>query len=125
MRTLLAVTITVLLALPAWAGELKIEDLRKGEGATAQRGTTVEVHYTGWLENGKKFDSSLDRGQPFSFTLSAGRVIRGWDQGVVGMREGGLRRLTIPPELGYGASGIGPIPPNATLIFEIRLLRAR
>ena len=102
---------------------LKIEDLVIGEGAEAISGQNVEVHYTGWLTDGQKFDSSVDRGQPFSFPLGGGRVIQGWDQGVVGMRIGGKRRLTIPPHLGYGARGAGSvIPPNATLVFEVELL---
>ncbi|MFH1162296.1 MAG: FKBP-type peptidyl-prolyl cis-trans isomerase [Candidatus Jorgensenbacteria bacterium] len=95
-----------------------------GTGAEAKAGDTVTVHYTGTLTDGKKFDSSLDRGQPFSFLLGAGQVIRGWDLGVAGMKVGGKRRLTIPPELGYGSRGAGggAIPPNATLIFEVQLL---
>ncbi|HSB43504.1 MAG TPA: FKBP-type peptidyl-prolyl cis-trans isomerase [Nitrospira sp.] len=102
---------------------LQYIDLIVGTGATAQAGQTVTVHYTGWLENGKKFDSSLDRGQPFSFPLGAGRVIKGWDEGVQGMKVGGKRKLTIPSNLGYGARGAGGvIPPNATLIFEVQLL---
>ncbi|OGZ22421.1 MAG: peptidylprolyl isomerase [Candidatus Nealsonbacteria bacterium RIFCSPLOWO2_01_FULL_41_9] len=92
---------------------------------TAQNGNKVSVHYTGWLENGTKFDSSLDRGQPFEFTLGAGQVIQGWDLGIVGMKVGEKKKLTIPPELGYGTTGTpgGPIPPNATLIFEVELLK--
>ena len=102
---------------------LQYIDLKVGTGATAQAGQTVSVHYTGWLENGKKFDSSVDRGQPFSFPLGAGRVIKGWDEGVQGMQVGGTRLLVIPPELGYGARGAGGvIPPNATLMFEVELL---
>ena len=105
-------------------------DTKPGEGAEAQAGQTVVVHYTGWLydENaadnkGSKFDSSLDRNEPFDFPLGAGRVIRGWDEGVQGMKEGGVRTLLIPPEMGYGASGAGDdIPPNATLVFEVKLL---
>src|SRR4029079_2426001 len=98
-------------------------DLKVGTGATAQDGQTVSVHYTGWLENGKKFDSSIDRGQAFSFPLGAGRVIKGWDEGVKGMKVGGKRKLIIPSNLGYGARGAGGvIPPNATLIFEVELL---
>jgi FKBP-type peptidyl-prolyl cis-trans isomerase FkpA len=92
-------------------------------GATAQAGQTVTVHYSGWLESGKKFDSSVDRGQPFSFPLGAGRVIKGWDEGVQGMKVGGKRKLVIPSNLGYGARGAGgAIPPHATLIFELELL---
>lgn len=102
---------------------LQYVDLLVGEGATAQAGQTVIVHYTGWLENGKKFDSSVDRGQPFSFPLGAGRVIKGWDEGVQGMKVGGKRKLTIPSNLGYGPRGAGGIiPPNATLIFDVELL---
>ena len=102
---------------------LQYIDLKDGTGATAQAGQTVSVHYTGWLENGKKFDSSVDRGQPFSFPLGAGRVIKGWDEGVKGMKVGGKRKLLIPSNLGYGARGAGGvIPPNATLIFEVELL---
>lgn len=102
---------------------LQYIDLKVGTGATAQAGQTVSVHYTGWLENGKKFDSSVDRGQPFSFPLGAGRVIKGWDEGVQGMTVGGKRKLIIPSNLGYGARGAGGvIPPNATLIFEVELL---
>ena len=104
-------------------GGLKYVDETVGDGAIAEAGKTVSVHYTGWLTDGTKFDSSLDRGQPFSFRLGAGQVIRGWDQGVSGMRVGGKRKLTIPPDLGYGASGSPPvIPPNATLVFEVQLL---
>ncbi len=105
---------------------LQIEDLSAGTGDEATTGTTVFVHYTGWLTNGTKFDSSKDRGKPFSFRLGRGQVISGWDQGVVGMRVGGTRKLTIPPDLGYGGAGAGGvIPPNATLIFEVELLEIR
>jgi peptidylprolyl isomerase len=99
-------------------------DLVVGTGASPAAGDRVEVHYTGWLENGSKFDSSVDRGQPFEFPLGAGRVIRGWDEGVATMKVGGKRRLIIPPDLGYGDRGAGRvIPPGATLIFEVELLR--
>ena len=102
---------------------LQYVELTVGNGETAQPGQTVIVHYTGWLENGKKFDSSLDRGQPFSFPLGTGRVIKGWDEGVQGMKVGGKRKLIIPSNLGYGARGAGAvIPPHATLIFEVELL---
>ncbi|HEY0512427.1 MAG TPA: FKBP-type peptidyl-prolyl cis-trans isomerase [Thermoanaerobaculia bacterium] len=108
------------------ASGLKYTDLKVGEGQEAKSGQTVTVHYTGWLENGTKFDSSLDRRDPFSFRLGAGEVIRGWDEGVAGMKIGGKRRLTIPAALGYGARGAGGvIPPNSTLIFEVELLGAR
>lgn len=103
--------------------ELKKEVLVEGSGPEAKVGDTVEVHYTGTLENGSKFDSSLDRGKPFSFPLGSGMVIKGWDGGVAGMKVGEKVRLTIPPELGYGPMGYPPvIPPNATLIFEVELL---
>jgi len=94
-----------------------------GTGDTAAAGQTVSVHYTGWLTNGKKFDSSVDRGQPFSFRLGVGQVIKGWDEGVQGMKIGGKRKLTIPSNLGYGARGAGGlIPPHATLVFDVELL---
>lgn len=105
------------------AGELIIEDITVGEGAEAATGQRVSVHYTGWLTDGTKFDSSKDRKEPFDFPLGRGHVIQGWDQGVVGMKVGGSRKLTIPPEMGYGARGAGGvIPPNATLVFEVELL---
>lgn len=109
---------------------LQYEDTVPGSGAEAKAGQHVQVHYTGWLhdpnaanQRGRKFDSSKDRGQPFAFPLGAGHVIRGWDEGVQGMKVGGTRVLTIPPEMGYGARGAGGvIPPNATLVFEVELL---
>ena len=110
---------------------LQFQDLVVGAGAQASAGQQVSVHYTGWLQNpdgsaGKKFDSSVDRGQPFDFPLGAGRVIRGWDEGVAGMKIGGKRRLIIPAALGYGVRGAGGvIPPNATLIFDVELLGVR
>src|SRR6185437_2167166 len=105
---------------------LKYVDQVIGAGDAAVVGKTASVHYTGWLENGKKFDSSVDRGQPFSFPLGAGRVIKGWDEGVQGMKVGGKRKLTIPSDLGYGSRGAGGvIPPNATLIFDVELLAVR
>jgi FKBP-type peptidyl-prolyl cis-trans isomerase FkpA len=103
--------------------ELKIEELKVGTGAEAKAGQPVQVHYTGWLTDGKKFDSSVDRAQPFKFQLGAGQVIPGWDKGVAGMKVGGKRKLTIPPAMGYGERGAGGvIPPNATLVFEVELL---
>ena len=105
------------------ASGLVIEEVIVGEGAEASAGQTVSVHYTGWLTNGAKFDSSKDRNEPFEFPLGARHVIAGWDEGVQGMRIGGTRKLTIPPDLGYGARGAGGvIPPNATLVFEVELL---
>ena len=105
---------------------LKYVDQVVGTGDVAVAGKTASVHYTGWLENGKKFDSSVDRGQPFSFPLGAGRVIKGWDEGVQGMKVGGKRKLTIPSDLGYGSRGAGGvIPANATLIFDVELLGVR
>jgi len=105
---------------------MQSEDLVVGSGDEAQTGKTVSVHYTGTLTDGSKFDSSLDRGRPFEFPLGGGRVIKGWDQGVVGMKVGGKRKLTIPADLAYGARGFPPvIPPNSTLVFEIELLAVR
>ena len=103
---------------------LLCDDTQVGTGDEAVAGKQVTVHYTGWLETGEKFDSSRDRMQPFGFLLGDGQVIKGWDEGVVGMKVGGVRRLTIPAEMGYGARGAGGvIPPNATLVFEVELLR--
>jgi FKBP-type peptidyl-prolyl cis-trans isomerase len=105
---------------------LKYWELKKGTGPAAKSGDPVKVHYTGWLVDGKKFDSSLDRGEPFAFKLGAGMVIKGWDEGVAGMKVGGKRQLRIPPELGYGARGAGgAIPPNAELIFDVELLAVK
>ena len=102
----------------------QIVDIRAGDGAECKDGDSVSVHYTGTLEDGTKFDSSRDRGQPFSFPLGQGRVIKGWDVGVAGMKVGGQRKLTIPPEEGYGSRGAGgAIPPNATLLFDVELLK--
>lgn len=118
---------------PSTTKDLKMIDQKLGTGATAVAGKTVVVHYTGWLHEagapdnkGKKFDSSRDRGDPFSFPLGGGKVIKGWDQGVAGMKVGGQRTLIIPPELGYGARGAGGvIPPNATLVFDVELLEVK
>jgi FKBP-type peptidyl-prolyl cis-trans isomerase FkpA len=105
------------------ASGLIYEDITVGSGEAAVAGKSVSVHYTGWLTDGRKFDSSKDRNDPFSFPLGARHVIAGWDEGVQGMQVGGVRKLTIPPELGYGARGAGGvIPPNATLVFEVELL---
>jgi peptidylprolyl isomerase len=112
------------------ASGLSHEDTQVGTGESPRTGQTCMMHYTGWLwvngEKGSKFDSSLDRGRPFSFTIGKGQVIKGWDEGVASMKVGGKRTLLIPPELGYGASGAGGvIPPNATLLFEVELLEVR
>jgi len=108
------------------ASGLKYIDEVVGTGASPERGQQVTVHYTGWLEDGTKFDSSVDRGSPFMFQIDVGQVIKGWDEGVMSMKVGGKRRLIIPPDLGYGARGAGGvIPPNATLIFEVELLGVR
>ncbi len=105
------------------ASGLEYEEIKEGTGATPQKGQTAVVHYIGTLTNGTKFDSSRDRGEPFSFPLGMGRVIKGWDEGVATMQVGGIRKLTIPSELGYGSRGAGgAIPPNATLVFEVELL---
>lgn len=105
------------------ASGLKYEDVIVGDGPSPQSGQRVQVHYTGTFPDGRKFDSSRDRGQPFSFTIGRGQVIKGWDEGVMTMKVGGRRMLTIPSELGYGASGAGGvIPPNATLVFDVELL---
>lgn len=106
------------------ASGLEYFDLKVGTGTVAEKGKVVSVHYTGWLTTGKKFDSSVDRRSPFSFPLGGGQVIKGWDEGVAGMKVGGKRQLRIPPELGYGARGVGNglIPPNSVLIFDVELL---
>jgi FKBP-type peptidyl-prolyl cis-trans isomerase FkpA len=105
---------------------LRYTDVQPGEGAEAKAGSVVAVHYTGWLEDGTKFDSSRDRNDPFRFKLGVGQVIKGWDEGVAGMKVGGKRKLLIPPELGYGKAGAGGvIPPNAQLVFEVELLEVR
>ena len=108
---------------------LKYIDIKEGKGTSPQAGQRVSVHYTGWLydesqaeSKGKMFDSSQNKGRPFGFVLGVGNVIQGWDEGVLSMRVGGKRQLIIPPDLGYGAGGVGPIPPNATLLFEVELL---
>ena len=105
---------------------LRYQDVAPGEGKTATAGRMVRVHYTGWLPNGEKFDSSRDRNQPFEFSLGAGQVIAGWDEGVAGMKVGGKRKLVIPPDLAYGTAGAPPdIPPGATLVFEVELVEVR
>lgn len=107
------------------AEDLKVEDVVVGEGAEAVSGKEVTVHYTGTFTNGTKFDSSVDRGQPFTFTLGAGDVIQGWDQGVAGMKVGGKRKLTVPPELGYGPDDYASIPGGSTLLFDVELLEVK
>ena len=110
-------------ALTRTSTGLRYQDVKVGSGEEATAGRTAVVHYTGWLTDGKKFDSSRDRGEPFSFPLGAGQVIPGWDQGVAGMKVGGRRKLVIPSDLGYGAQGAPPdIPPNSTLVFDVELL---
>ncbi len=104
--------------------ELQITDLKVGTGREAVKGAKVTVHYDGFLEDGRKFDSSIDRGRPFSFVLGAGKVIKGWDQGVIGMKEGGIRKLHIPATLAYGPRSIGIIPPDSNLIFEVQLIES-
>ncbi len=129
----IAASLLVALNLPAeelteWISPsgLKINILKQGTGEKATKGRLVSVHYTGWLTNGKKFDSSLDRKQPFHFRLGARQVIAGWDEGIEGMKVGEKRKLTVPPELAYGRQGAGAvIPPNATLIFDVELLNVQ
>ena len=104
---------------------LQYVDQKVGDGTEAKKGDTVEVHYTGWLKDGKKFDSSVDRKEPFSFKVGAGEVIKGWDEGVAGMKVGGKRKLIIPFELAYGEKGRGPIPEQAELTFEVELLKVK
>lgn len=108
-----------------YAQSLGIKDIKIGKGKEALKGTQVTVHYVGKLENGTKFDSSRDRGTPFTFVLGEGQVIQGWDKGVLKMREGGIRKLVIPPSLGYGARNVGPIPANSVLHFEVELLTVK
>ncbi len=107
------------------ASGLQYWDIELGNGATATPGQMVSVQYTGWLSDGDKFDSSVDRSRPFQFPLGAGRVIKGWDEGVAGMKVGGKRQLRIPPALGYGSRGVGPIPPDATLVFDVELIEVK
>ena len=125
MARLAVIFAVLVLAMSASRAEyLEVEDITVGVGQAAQSGDTISVHYTGWLASGKKFDSSRDRGIPFSFRLGSGQVIQGWDRGLIGMQVGGVRRLTIPPDQGYGNRDVGGglIPPNSTLIFEVELL---
>lgn len=110
-------------AMEHLGGQLYVQDLEEGEGErSAEPADLLEVHYEGWLPDGTKFDSSRDRNEPFEFVLGQGSVIRGWDLGLEGLIEGGVRRLVIPPDLGYGATGVGPIPPNSALVFDVELL---
>ncbi len=125
MKSVLAVVLVVLSVSSALAEPFSIEDLVIGKGRVAKIGDDVTVDYSGWLTSGSKFDSSIDRGVPFNFRVGARQVIQGWDRGVPGMKVGGKRRLTVPPEMGYGSRGMGPIPANSTLIFEIELLAVR
>lgn len=113
------------LAVHTTPSGLRYQDFELGIGPLAAHGRTAVVHYTGWLTSGRKFDSSLDRGRPFDFTVGQGRVIKGWDEGIATMRQGGRRRLIVPPELGYGAAGTGAIPGGATLVFEVELVDVR
>lgn len=125
MRQLIIVAVLIFSGASLFADELLIQDTKQGLGREAIRGNTVVVHYTGKLTNGKVFDSSVDRGEPFSFVLGQGQVIQGWERGILGMKEGGKRKLTIPPNLGYGARPVGPIPANSTLIFDVELLKVK
>ena len=125
MARLAVIFAVLVLAMSASRAEyLEVEDITVGVGQAAQSGDAISVHYSGWLASGKKFDSSRDRGTPFSFRLGSGQVIQGWDRGLIGMQVGGVRRLTIPPDQGYGNRDVGGglIPPNSTLIFEVELL---
>ncbi|WP_061242348.1 FKBP-type peptidyl-prolyl cis-trans isomerase [Leptospira interrogans] len=123
-RLIFVLAILCAVVAPTFAEDLVIKEIRIGTGKEAFSGSNVTVHYVGTLTNGKKFDSSRDRKNPFTFNLGTGEVIKGWDRGVRGMKEGGIRKLTIPPELGYGSRGAGAaIPPNSTLIFEVELLK--
>ncbi|ULG93068.1 FKBP-type peptidyl-prolyl cis-trans isomerase [Leptospira interrogans] len=123
-RLIFVLAILCAVVAPTFAEDLVIKEIRIGTGKEAFSGSNVTVHYVGTLTNGKKFDSSRDRKNPFTFNLGAGEVIKGWDRGVRGMKEGGIRKLTIPPELGYGSRGAGAaIPPNSTLIFKVELLK--
>lgn len=123
--SILLISLFTMTACASQSGDLKIEDLTVGEGPEATDGDVLEVHYVGTLEDGTKFDSSRDRGQTFEFTLGSGQVIQGWDEGMKGMQVGGLRQLTIPPEMGYGDMAIGSIPAGSTLIFEVELMEIK
>lgn len=118
-----AIVAVFLASSTLYAGELGIQDVKVGKGKEALRGTQVTVHYVGKLTNGQKFDSSRDRGKPFSFVLGENQVIQGWEKGILKMKEGGVRKLTIPPEMGYGNRPAGSIPPNSTLLFEVELIK--
>jgi FKBP-type peptidyl-prolyl cis-trans isomerase len=125
LNTLSIFALALIVALPVQSSDkdLVIQDIKLGKGKEAYSGSNVTVHYVGRLKNGTKFDSSRDRNRPFEFNLGAREVIRGWDKGVVGMKEGGIRKLTIPPDLGYGDKATGTIPANSTLIFEVELIK--
>lgn len=115
---------TIPTAMPKATG-LKIEDIQEGTGEAVKSGDTIVIHYKGTLTNGTTFDSSYDRGQPFETTIGVGQVIEGWDKGIIGLKVGGKRTLTIPPDMGYGERAAGDIPPNSTLIFEVELLEIK
>jgi FKBP-type peptidyl-prolyl cis-trans isomerase len=117
--------VLTILPIALIAQNLVTKDIKIGNGKEALKGSQVTVHYVGKLDNGTKFDSSRDRGTPFTFTLGEGQVIQGWDKGVFKMKEGGIRKLTIPPSLGYGSRAVGPIPPNSTLHFEVELIKVQ
>lgn len=125
LKKLLTSFAFVVITTSAFSEDLVIEDLKVGTGKEALKGSEVTVHYVGTLKNGKVFDSSKERGQPFVFVLGEGQVIKGWEKGILKMKEGGRRKLTIPPDLAYGSRAIGAIPANSTLVFDVELLKVR